>query len=198
MFEPLYNYIENYSSLTLTNDEKKLIHDAFKHKRLRKRQYYLQEGDINKHIGFVIKGALRMYSVDSKGHEYILRFSLENWWVGDYESYMMLTPTRFNIEAVEDSELLMITNAQMQELQAKIPAVAEMVKELDKRASIATQNRVHAAISLTAEERYQNLQETYPGFLQRFPQNMIASYLGISPETLSRIRRNSMMSRKVG
>lgn len=196
MFEPLYKYIENYSSLTLSDDEKQLIHDAFKHKRLRKKQYYLQEGDVSKNIGFVVKGALRMYSVDSKGHEHIVRFSLENWWVGDYESYMMLTPSKFNIDAVEDAELLMVSNPQSQELQAQIPAFAGMIRELDKRANIATQNRVHAAISLTAEERFQHLQETYPGFLQRFPQNMIASYLGISPETLSRIRKNSIVSGK--
>ncbi|MDT3403569.1 Crp/Fnr family transcriptional regulator [Mucilaginibacter terrae] len=196
MYEALYHYIENYSSLTLNNDDRALIRDSFKHKRLRKKQYYLQEGDVNKYIGFVIKGALRMYSVDSKGHEHIVRFSLENWWVGDYESYMMLTPSKFNIDAVEDAELLMISNTQSEELQGKVPAFAGMIRELDKRANIATQNRVHAAISLTAEERYQQLQETYPGFLQRFPQNMIASYLGISPETLSRIRKSSVVGKK--
>ncbi|CAM3710690.1 Crp/Fnr family transcriptional regulator [Mucilaginibacter galii] len=196
MFEPLYLYIENYSSLTLTQPEKELISHTFKLKRLRKKQYYLQEGDISKYIGFLIKGAMRMYSVDHKGHEHIIRFGVENWWMGDYESYNMNTPSRYNIDAVEDSELLAISGHQMQELMAKIPAVNAMIKLLDRRSNIAVQNRVHAAISLTAEERYQNLQETYPAFLQRFPQNMIASYLGISPETLSRIRKHSMMSKK--
>ncbi|WP_345953865.1 Crp/Fnr family transcriptional regulator [Mucilaginibacter sp. PAMB04168] len=198
MFEPLFHYIENYSSMTLTKEDQQLIQDAFKHKRLRKKQYYLQEGDISKYIGFVIKGALRMYSVDQKGHEHIVRFGVENWWMGDYESFNMLTPTKFNIDAVEDSDLLLVTNPQIQELQAKVPAVAAMVRMLDQRSNIATQNRIHAAISLTAEERYQHLQDTYPGFLQRFPQNMIASYLGISPETLSRIRKHSIVNKKVG
>ncbi|WP_345950155.1 Crp/Fnr family transcriptional regulator [Mucilaginibacter sp. PAMB04274] len=198
MFEPLFQYIENYSSMTLTKEDQQLIQDAFKHKRLRKKQYYLQEGDISKYIGFVIKGALRMYSVDQKGHEHIVRFGVENWWMGDYESFNMLTPTKFNIDAVEDSDLLLVTNPQIQELQAKVPAVAAMVRMLDQRSNIATQNRIHAAISLTAEERYQHLQDTYPGFLQRFPQNMIASYLGISPETLSRIRKHSIVNKKVG
>lgn len=196
MFDPLYRYIEDYSSLTLFDEEKSLIQDAFKLKRLRKKQYYLQEGNISKYIGFLIKGAMRMYSVDQKGHEHIVRFGVENWWMGDYESFNMLTPTRFNVDAVEDSELLIISNMQIQELIIKIPAVAEMVKVLDRRANIATQNRIHAAISLTAEERYQHLQDTYPGFIQRFPQNMIASYLGISPETLSRIRKHSIVSKK--
>lgn len=196
MFNPLYRYIEDYSSLTLSDEEKNLIQDTFKLKRLRKKQYYLQEGDVSKYIGFLIKGAMRMYSVDHKGHEHIVRFGVENWWMGDYESFNMLTPTRFNVDAVEDSELLIVSNMQMQELIAKIPAVAEMVKVLDRRSNIATQNRIHAAISLTAEERYQHLQDTYPGFIQRFPQNMIASYLGISPETLSRIRKHSITGKK--
>lgn len=196
MFEPLYLYIENYSSLTLNEGEKELIKDAFKFKKLRKKQYYLQEGDVSKYIGFLIKGAMRMYSVDQKGHEHIVRFGLENWWMGDYESFNMLTPSRYNIDAVEDAELLMITNPQIQELTQKIPAVDAMIKQLDRRSNIAAQNRLHAAISLTAEERYQHLQETYPGFTQRFPQNMIASYLGISPETLSRIRKHSLAGKK--
>jgi CRP-like cAMP-binding protein len=196
MLNPLYRYIEDYSSLMLTDEEKLLIQETFKVKRLRKKQYYLQEGDVSKYIGFITKGAMRMYSVDQKGHEHILGFGLENWWMGDYESFSMLTPSRYNIDAVEDSELLLITNTQMQELLDKVPAMAEMVKLLDRRRNIATQNRIHAAISLTAEERYRDLQETYPAFTQRFPQNMIASYLGISPETLSRIRKHSISSRK--
>jgi CRP-like cAMP-binding protein len=197
MFEPLYLYIENYSSLTLTPAEKELISHTFKLKRLRKKQYYLQEGDVSKYVGFLIKGAMRMYSVDHKGHEHIIRFGVENWWMGDYESYNLHTPSRYNIDAVEDSELLTISGNQMQELVAEVPAVDAMIKLLDQRSNIAGQNRVHTAISLTAEERYQHLQETYPAFIQRFPQNMIASYLGISPETLSRIRKHTILSRKV-
>ena len=198
MFESLFKYIEDYSSLTLANEDKELIRETFKLKKLRKKQYYAQEGDVTKYVGFLIKGAMRMYSVDAKGHEHIVRFGVENWWMGDYESFNMLTPTKYNIDAVEDSELLIITYSQMHELISKIPAVAEMIKMLDRRANIATQNRIHAAISLTAEERYQHLQDTYPYFTQRFPQNMIASYLGISPETLSRIRKHSIMSKKIG
>lgn len=196
MFEPLYLYIENYSSLILTQPERELIAETFKFKKLRKKQYYLQEGDISKYIGFIVKGAMRMYSVDQKGHEHIVRFGVENWWTGDYESYSQHTPSRYNIDAVEDTELLTISSNQMQELVAKIPAVDAMIKLLDRRSNIAVQNRVHAAISLTAEQRYQHLQESYPAFIQRFPQNMIASYLGISPETLSRIRKHSIMSKK--
>ena len=196
MFEPLFKYIEEYSSLTLSDKDKHLMQETFKYKKLRKKQYYLQEGDVSKYIGFLIKGAMRMYSVDQKGHEHIVRFGVENWWMGDYESNNLNTPSKFYIDAVEDSELLTITNAQIQELITNIPAFDEMIRMLDRRANIATQNRIHAAISLTAEERYQHLQNAYPAFIQRFPQGMVASYLGISPETLSRIRKHSIMSKK--
>jgi len=196
MFEPLFKYIEEYSSLTLSDKDKHLMQETFKYKKLRKKQYYLQEGDVSKYISFLIKGAMRMYSVDQKGHEHIVRFGVENWWMGDYESNNLNTPSKFYIDAVEDSELLTVTNAQIQELITNIPAFDEMIRMLDRRANIATQNRIHAAISLTAEERYQHLQNAYPAFIQRFPQGMVASYLGISPETLSRIRKHSIMSKK--
>ncbi|MBS7564081.1 Crp/Fnr family transcriptional regulator [Mucilaginibacter sp. Bleaf8] len=191
MFDALYTYIENKSSMKLSDDERKLVEESFKPKKLRKRQYFLQEGDVCKYMGFVIKGSSRMFSVDQRGNEHVIRLGLENWWIGDYESYKLLTPARFNIEVLEDTELLLVTNEQMQQLMDRIPAVAAMVKAMDERGAIATQQRMHAAISLTAEERYENLAKTYPMFLQRFPQNVIASYLGISAETLSRIRKNA-------
>lgn len=130
-----------------------------------------------------------MYSVDEKGHEHILRFALESWWVGDHESFNLLVPSRYNIEMLEDTDMLIITNEHIQELRTKMRVLDLAMKDIDKKASIATQNRIHAAISMTAEERYDDLAKKYPLFLQRFPQNMIASYLGISPETLSRIRK---------
>ena len=189
MFDPLYQYIELKSGLLLTDEEKKLIAEKFRFKKLRKKQYLAQEGDICKQMAFMIKGAARMYSVDEKGHEHILRFGLEGWWLGDYESYMLQIPTKFHIEMLEPAELLMVAKDHMQELIEQVPAVAQTIKVIDKQSAIATQHRVHAAISLTAEERYESLMNTNPAFLQRFPQIMIASYLGISAETLSRIKK---------
>ena len=189
MFDRLRKYVVEYSSQDITEEEFSLIKQAFKLKKIRKHQYYLQEGDVCKYIAFVASGAMRQYSVDSNGHEHIIRFGIENWWMGDYESLKMLTPSKYNIDAVEDSELLLITNGGMQELKTKIPAIARMMEILDERSFIANQRRVHAAISYSAEERYTELLNTYPVFFQRFPQSMIASYLGITPETLSRIRK---------
>ncbi|MBL4676832.1 MAG: Crp/Fnr family transcriptional regulator [Mucilaginibacter sp.] len=192
MTEPLIKYLEAKSGLSVSEEESSLIASKFSVKKLLRKQYLLQEGDICKQMAFVVKGAARMFSIDEKGHEHILRFGVEGWWLGDYESYMLQVPTKFHIEMLEESELLVSSKDNFQALVDTVPAVAEMIKVIDKQNFIVTQKRIHAAISLTAEERFENLMEVYPSFLQRFSQSMIASYLGITPETLSRVRKNAV------
>lgn len=133
-----------------------------------------------------------MYSVNENGQENIIRFAIESWWLGDYESYNLRTPSLYNIETSEDADVLLISNEQMQDLREKVPAVDLMVREIDRQGAIATQKRIHSAISQGAEERYNLFAKSYPELLVRFPQSMIASYLGISAETLSRIRKNTL------
>jgi CRP-like cAMP-binding protein len=190
-FETFFDYIQEISGKLLSENDKRLLMAHFKLKKLRKRQYFLQEGDVCKYIGFIVKGSARTFTVDDKGHENILKLSLENWWLADFESFYLLTPSRFNIEALEDLEVLQTTNAQIEEFLKLIPAFSAMANVISQNYTIANQKRVQAATSYTAEERYQDLISNYPQFLQRFPQNMIASYLGLSPETLSRLRKNS-------
>ncbi|MBO9566955.1 MAG: Crp/Fnr family transcriptional regulator, partial [Niastella sp.] len=185
LYEPLFAYIESKSSSKLNDEEKQLIEQSFKAKHLRKRQYLLQEGDVCKYMAFVVKGGGRMYSVNENGQEIIIRLAIESWWLGDYESYNLQTPSLYNIDMIEDSDLLLISNEQLQQLLKKVPAIDLMIREIDRKGAIATQKRIHSAISLGAEERYNQLVKTYPELLLRFPQGMIASYLGISPETLS-------------
>jgi len=192
MSEVLRSYINTYASATLTDAEFEIVMKAFTFKRLRRKQYLLQEGDVCKFFGFILKGAMRQYSVDSKGTEYVINLGLEESWIGDRESFFMLTPSRYNIDAWEDTDLLLITNEDFQRLLDTIPAVVTMVRIIDQRYHIATQRRLHSSIAYTARERYEELANTDPELIQRFPQQMIASYLGISPETLSRIRRQSI------
>src|SRR4051812_34847921 len=192
MHEPLIKYINSFTITPLTTNEGEMIENTFVYKKIRKRQYLLQEGEVCKYAAFIVKGAMRQYSVDDKGIEHIVRLSIENWWAVDRESYMMLTPSSYNIDAWEDTDALLITKADSLNRLNNIPAVAVMYKMLDQRHAIASQKRLNSAISMTAEQRYSDLEKNYPEFLQRFPQHIIASYLGITKETLSRIRNQAV------
>ena len=196
MHEALFEYIEFRSGRKLTDHEKELIRSRFYSKRMRKRQYFLQEGDICRQIAFIVKGAARMFSVDEKGNEHIIRFGLETWWLGDQESYNLLRPSRYNIEMLEEAELLVVSVPHAHELRDQIRSFDQTIKTMDSQSAIATQKRIHASLCMTAEEKYDELTSTYPQFFQRFPQNMIASYLGLSPETLCRIRKNTTLNNK--
>jgi len=188
MFENLIKYFNTYASKSLSGDEIDQIQSFFVSKKFRKRQYFLQEGETCKYISFIIKGSMRQYGVDDKGEEHIINLFIENWWVSDRESLLNQTPSNYFIDAWEDTEVLLVKKNDITWLIDNIPALAEWIRKLDANFAISTQRRISAAISLPAEERYRDLEKTHPEFLQRFPQHIIASYLGINRETLSRIR----------
>ena len=188
-FEVFYNYIQKLSGKILSEDEKLVFETHMKPRKFRKKQYFLQEGDVCRYAGFIVKGAAKTFSVDEEGNEIILKLSIENWWLTDFESFYQLTPSRYNIEAMEDLEVLQVTNAQVEDFFKDIPAFSAMMEVIKQNNAIANQRRVQAAISYTAEERYADFISNYPHFLMRFPQNVIASYLGLSPETVSRLRK---------
>lgn len=189
MHQNLITYINQYASSPLTNEEEALIVATFQPKKLRKKQYFLQEGDVCKYAGFIVKGAMRQYSVDDKGVEHIVQLYIENYWANDRESSTMLTPSIYNIDAWEDTHILLITRADMLDLMTKIPSMTEMIRLMDERNAIANQRRLNSTISNTAEKRYEEFAKNHAQFIQRFPQHLIASFLGITKETLSRIRK---------
>lgn len=191
MHRNLLDYISQYATLPLTSDEAALIVATFQPKKLRKKQYFLEEGNVCKYVGFIIKGAMRQYSVDDKGVEHIIQLYIENYWASDRESAIMLTPSRYNIDAWEDTELLIATVADMRDLIEKIPSFGQMTRLMDQRSFIASQRRLNSTISNSAEKRYEEFAENHPQFIQRFPQHLIASFLGITKETLSRIRKQA-------
>ena len=188
MYDALFKYFNSYSTKPLAGDEIDLIQGLFILKKFRKRQYFLQEGEVCKYTAFVIKGAMRQYRVDDKGEEHIIKLFIENWWASDRESLMNKTPSIYFIDAWEDTEALLVTKTNLEDLVDHLPPLSEWIRKLDTNFAAASQRRINAAISLSAEERYHDLEKTYPEFLQRFPQHIIASYPGINRETLSRIR----------
>ncbi|HRE50753.1 MAG TPA: Crp/Fnr family transcriptional regulator [Flavitalea sp.] len=182
-------------TIAITEEEFDFCKTLFIPKKLRKKQYLLQEGDASAYTAFVEKGMLRTYSIDEKGNEHILQFSSEGWWVSDLYSFLTGEPSLFTIDALEDSELLLITKASWDKLLDKIPAFERYFRILIQNNLIATQRRLISSISETAEKKYLKLLDSQPDCIQRVPQHMIASYLGITRETLSRIR-SQMSARK--
>lgn len=188
MYDLLYKKISE--TISITDEEFDFCKTLFIPKKLRKRQYLLQEGDVNKYTAFVSKGLLRSFTIDDKGGEHILQFAFEGWWMGDLYSFLTEEPSVFNMEALEDCELLLITKPSWELLLDKVPAFEKYFRILIQNNLIATQRRLMGTLSETAEQKYTKLINNFPGCLNRIPQHMIASYLGITRETLSRIRGN--------
>ena len=193
MFELLLQSIEE--KISISKEEFDFCKTLFIPKKLRKKQYLLQEGDVCRYTAFVEKGMLRTFTVDEKGNEPILQFSMEGWWIADLYSFLTEEPSMYNIEALEECELLLITKENWEVLLAKVPAFERYFRLLIQNNLIATQRRLMSSLSESAEEKYTKLINNFPGCIQRVPQHMIASYLGITPETLSRIRAQ-MAARK--
>lgn len=193
MFELLSKSIKE--KVSITDDKFDFAKTLFIPKKLRKKQYLLQEGDVCRYTAFVEKGLLRTFSVDEKGNEPILQFSFEGWWIADIYSFLTEEPSIYNIEAIEGCELLLITKPSWDILLEKVPVFERYFRLLIQNSLIATQRRLMSSLSETAEEKYTRLINNFPGCIQRVPQHMIASYLGITPETLSRVR-SQMAARK--
>lgn len=189
MYNAYFDYLKKFSAIPLTGEEKALIRRNFTPLRLNKKQYFLQAGDICMNYGFIVKGAMRMYSVDEKKQEHIIRLGLEEWWMGDRESFNNRTPSRYNIDALEPCELLILNLENDTELLNDLPVHSVMKLKLDQGLEIAHNRRLISALTDTAGKRYADLIERYPAFAERFPQHIIASYLGISKDTLSRVKR---------
>ncbi|MCC7524961.1 MAG: Crp/Fnr family transcriptional regulator [Chitinophagaceae bacterium] len=173
----------------LTRDQQQMIRQYLVPKKIRKNQYLLQEGDVAKYAAFVEKGALRAYSVDEKGTEHIIQFAFEGWTISDMYSYMTGEPATYNIDALEDSELVLLNKSAQEEILQRVPEYEEYIRLQLTGAFMSMQKRITSMLSLTLEERYIQLTQLYPSLVQRVPQRMIASYMGLTPETLSRVRR---------
>ncbi|MEJ2880118.1 Crp/Fnr family transcriptional regulator [Pedobacter sp. GR22-6] len=188
MIEILFKHIEEKVSLTAT--DKEMINTFFIRKRIRKKQYLLHEGDVCKYLSFIATGLVRTYNVDEKGDEHMSVFGWEGWWISDFNSFLSEVPAMFYIDAIEDSEVLMISRSDYDTLTIQVPIMDRYFRILFQNSLVTKERRLMSSITHSAQQKYVQLLNSNPEIINRIPQNMVASYLGIAPETLSRIKRN--------
>ncbi|MGV3762001.1 Crp/Fnr family transcriptional regulator [Parapedobacter sp.] len=178
--------------ITLSDDELQRVMRHFVPKKLRRKQFLLEAGDVCTRMAFVSKGALFSYATTDKGSINVVQFAFESWWMADLYSFFTQEPSKLAIEALEDSELLLLKSDRLEPLMAEVPAVESYLRILYQNAYVALQRRMEETLGLTAEQRYKRFMQRHGHFLLRVPQHLIASYLGVTPETLSRIRKQAL------
>jgi CRP-like cAMP-binding protein len=190
MFEVFFSHI--LEKVSLTDKEKELLKTYFTFTKLRKKQFLLKEGEVCNYLSFVEKGLLKSYNIDEKGVEHVNLFAWEGWWTSDLASFFKEENAIFSIDAIEDSEILKITLADFEKMTLELPVMDRYFRILFQNSLFTKERRLLGSVTYSAEEKYLQLAESNPLLLQRVPQNLIASYLGITPETLSRIKKNIM------
>lgn len=186
----MFTEIDNYVAKCITLDEKeKAYFHSLLHRQLVKKKTFLQvAGEVCGFEAYIIKGCIKSYYIDANGFEVILHFAVENWWVGDIANFSDQKKSILNLEALEDTEVLIIKLKDKEELYKKVPKFERMFRIMIQRTHETMMNRLISTISQPAEERYLNFITKYPTIPQRVPQHHIASFLGISPEFLSKIK----------
>ncbi len=182
----LSKYVNSYVSLN--EDELNQFMSAFKEVRVKRRQFLVQPNFVARNRNFVLKGALRSYVVDDEGQEHTIQIAIEEWWISDYNSYIFQQPASMFVMAVEDCVLMQISFEDEQKLKAANHKFETFFRMMGERATAFIQRRLIINLIKTAEQRYDLFLATYPAMVSRFPQYALASYLGMTTESLSRIR----------
>ncbi|AZA85493.1 Crp/Fnr family transcriptional regulator [Chryseobacterium shandongense] len=189
MASTIIDYVSKYSKFVLEDEEIKIINSYFDVVKLKKKELLLEAGNINRYYCFIVHGAIRQYFICEKGIEHTIKLALENWWVGDMESFITKKTSMYNIQAWEDTELYAITFLNFKKLIKESPAFAEAIIYMEESNAISAQFRLNAYKSLNARQRYIALLQRYPDLYLRFPSHIIASFIGIQKETFSRIKK---------
>lgn len=189
LFDTLFAHIEE--KVALTDADKQLLPTYFQCKQLKRKQLLLQEGSLCKYMGFVAAGLTKSYTTDHKGTEHINQFAWEGWWISDAASFHFGEEAQLSIDAVEPTSLLLLTKEAYENLLTDIPVMERYFRILYQNSLATKDQRLASANTHTAEEKYAFFLQSYPAISQRIPQNLIASYLGLSPETVSRIKNKA-------
>lgn len=188
---PEFGFINEYVNRCghFNNEDLEVFNQLLVPKKVKKKQILLREGEVCDFEAYIVKGCVRTFYIDENGNEVILQFSIEDWWFGDIGSFHDRTPSLFYIEALEDTELLTLSPHRKEQLLEALPAFERVFRMMMQRRLSALERRLIRTIARTAEERYVEFIRLYPKIVQRVPQHYIASYLGMTPEFLSKVRR---------
>src|ERR1700744_1269724 len=182
----LFQNIEKH--IHLNEDEKSIFLSHLQPRHFKRKEFVLSDGEICKYSFFVTGGCLRGYTVDKNGNEHVLSFAPPGWWIADMYSLFSQKPGILNIEALEDTEVIVLSKVNQEKLYTEVPKFERFYRILAENSLVANQQRVIDNLSLTAEERYNLFCKRYPTLIDHLPQKQIASYIGVTPEFLSRMR----------
>lgn len=186
-YDSLITYIEDY--ISINDKEIEILKSLTRIKKVRRRQFVVEQGEVCRYENYVVEGCLRCYHLDDEGQEHIVQFAVEDWWISDLQSFLTQSPAKFSVDALEPSVLIQFGHNELQELYVKIPKLERFFRLIIQNAFVASQKRIVASYSKDAGKRYIEFRNRYPNIEKRVPQYMVASYLGITPEFLSKIRR---------
>lgn len=181
--------------IQLTQPEKDYFTALLQPKKLRKKEYLLRQGEVSKQSAFVTGGCLRGYNIDRNGTEHVLSFAPADWWMADMYSLISQQPGVLNIEALEDTEMLLLSKTDQEKLYTELPKFERFFRILTEKSLVANQQRLIDRLSLSGQERYANFCKRYPTLINHLPQKQIAAYIGVSPEFLSRARAEMAKAR---
>ena len=189
--KPLLDYISKY--IVLTEEEEAFFISKLSYRKYLKGQYVLQQGDVCDKSSFLVSGCTKTFYADDKGQEHIVLFAIEDWWVSDIGSFITQTPADYHIQCIENTEVIQFSYQDQEDLIAKIPKLDRLFRQMLEKALISSQKRIVRGFSLNAKEQFLYFKEHYPTIEQRVPQYMIASYLGITKEFLSKIKSQILL-----
>lgn len=193
--QPLLANIKRHVSLSNQEEQEILAHTQIR--RFKKGENFCSEGEINRYANYILEGRVREYFIDRDGNEHVLQLGIRDWWTGDFGSFITQQPGIINCEAMANTTLIAFSYEQLNELYEKVPAMERFYRMMIQYAYAAFKIRVIQSMSMDAEERYLKFQQTYPLVEQEFPQKDVASYLGMSAEFLSKIKKRIRSKNKV-